>query len=420
MARIPFPWFWEERAEWCVNIRGERIKLGPHPDGFDKPRKRQGKWNPPLPILQAFHALMAQSNSPTARSPDLIRPTNFAGPFVGEILDKFLDWCKKNRAERTFEWYRDHIQSFLNSLANPASMLVTDLKPFHVIEWTDENPDWSPAYKRGAIIAVQRPFNWAEELGYFPTNPIKKVKKPTPQRRENPISPDDFTTILGLVKESDPFRDLLLFSWYTGCRPQEARHIEPRHVQLPNECIVIPKDEAKGKRRARVIFLHGPSLEIVKRLISQRREQKLFVNSDGASWTKTTLCNRFGRLKLAIGMKTLRDLGITVPKLQRFNRRNYSDKESLMAARMEHEKLLRQRRKEINQLARKHGKNLAAYDLRHGFCQRLLENGASTQAVAELMGHTNGNMVNAVYSHMNQATGHLKETLKKASSNAST
>ena len=27
----------------------------------------------------------------------------------------------------------------------------------------------------------------------------------------------------------DPFRDLLIFLWDTGARPQEARHIEPRH-----------------------------------------------------------------------------------------------------------------------------------------------------------------------------------------------
>jgi hypothetical protein len=42
MARIPSPWFWEERAEWCVNLHGERKKLGPHPDGFPAPKKTGG------------------------------------------------------------------------------------------------------------------------------------------------------------------------------------------------------------------------------------------------------------------------------------------------------------------------------------------------------------------------------------------
>jgi integrase len=81
------------------------------------------------------------------------------------------------------------------------------------------------------------------------------------------MSPEDFATLLRMVKESDPFRDLLLFAWHTGCRPQEARHIEPRHVQLHAECIVIPKEEAKGKRRPRIIMLDATAVDIVSRLM---------------------------------------------------------------------------------------------------------------------------------------------------------
>ena len=65
-------------------------------------------------------------------------------------------------------------------------------------------------------------------------------------------------------------------------------------------------------------------------------------------------------------------------------------------------------------MKKKLGKGFAAYDLRHGFCQRLLEGGVNHLAVAELMGHANGQMVASVYSHMNRASAHLKEALKKA------
>ena len=61
MARLPHPWFWEERAEWCVNLNGQRQKLGSHPDGFPAPKKIKGKWNAPLPIMQEFHKLMAKT-----------------------------------------------------------------------------------------------------------------------------------------------------------------------------------------------------------------------------------------------------------------------------------------------------------------------------------------------------------------------
>src|SRR5262249_23234095 len=145
---------------------------------------------------------------------------------------------------------------------------------------------WSDAYRRGGIVAIQRPFNWAVELGHLADSPIKKVPKPKAQRRESAVSPEDFAVILGRFPEGDPFRDLLEFAWHTGCRPQEARHIEPRHVHLDRQMVVIPKEEAKGKKRPRVILLAGPALEIVTRLVAGRSGGKLFRNEDGKPWKR--------------------------------------------------------------------------------------------------------------------------------------
>src|SRR5262249_50307881 len=154
-----------------------------------------------------------------------------------------------------YDWYRDHIQSFLDFLPDAATLTVAGLKPFHVVEWADSHPDWSPAYRRGAIVAIQRPFNWAEELGYIAASPIKRIKKPQPQRRDRHITPEDFAVIVARYQQGDPFRDLLEFAWHSGCRPQEARQIEARHVHLEAESVVLPPTEAKGKRKARVILL---------------------------------------------------------------------------------------------------------------------------------------------------------------------
>jgi integrase len=415
MARTAFPWFWEERNGWYVNKDGQRHPLGDHPAGFPAPKKTKGKWNAPPPVMQAFHELMARS--PEQKVVPKNVPTT-SGPTVAEILDKYLDWCLKHRAGRTYEWYRDHLQGFLNHLGQSASMPVPELKPFHVIEWTDKHPDWSSAYRKGAIIAVQRPFNWASELGYIADSPVKKIKKPQPQRRDTPMSPEDFTAVLSRYEEGDPFRDLLLFAWHSGCRPQEARHIEPRHVHLAAECVVIPKEEAKGKRRARVILLHGPALEIVRRLLETRTEGKLFVNEDGLPWKRFAIANRFDRLHLALGIEALQQQGVAVPPLPRFNRRHFTDKAHLAAARKEHQQQLRDRRKQILKLARQHGRKMALVDTRHGFCQRMLESGANHMAVAELMGHSTGRMVAETYSHMNKAVAHLKDALKKAAEGA--
>ena len=87
--------------------------------------------------------------------------------------------------------------------------------------------------------------NWAEEMGYIAANPVKKVKKPPARRRDNPMTPEDFLAILARLRQGDPFRDLFLFLWHSGCRPQEARHIEARHVQLVQE----PSSSRKMRRR---------------------------------------------------------------------------------------------------------------------------------------------------------------------------
>jgi len=204
-------------------------------------------------------------------------------------------------------------------------MVVSALKPFHVIEWADKHPDWSPAYRRGAIVAIQRPFNWAEELGYVSASPVKKIKKPQPQRRENPVTVEDFATIMGRYADGDPSRDLLEFAWHSGCRPQEARLLEARHVHLEAESIVIPKEEAKGKRRARVILLHGRALEIALRLRAIRPKGKLFLNEDGKPWKRFAIANRFDRLHLALGIETLKAQGNFIAPLPRFNHRAYAD-----------------------------------------------------------------------------------------------
>lgn len=394
--------FFRTGRGWYVQLGKQQIKLC---DGSKNSDTEAAAW-------ERYHLVMAERG--TMQSVPKTSPQN-DGPLMVEILDKYLDWCKKHRAGRTYEWYRDHIQSFLDSLPDAATMRVTALKPFHVIEWADKHPGWSNAYRRGAIVAIQRPFNWAEELGYIGASPVKKIKKPQPQRRESHITPEDFAAIAGRYAQGDPFRDLLEFAWHSGCRPQEARLIEARHVQLDTECIVLPKEEAKGKRRARVILLHGRALEIIQRLLTIRPRGKLFLNEDGKPWNRFAIANRFDRLHLALGVAALKEQGIEIPPLPRFNRRHFTDKAALAAARKEHQQKLRERRKTILKLARQHGRKFALYDARHGFAQRMLESGANHLVVAELMGHSTGRMVAETDSHMNRATAHLKETLKRAS-----
>jgi integrase len=329
MPHYPKPFHRADRDLWYVQIRGKQHNLGRDKDD----------------AFRRYHQLM--------QAPEPVESTLAVG-----IIDGFLEWTREHRAARTYDWYKAHLQSFINSLVN--KQIATDeLRPFHVQQWADAHSSWGPSYRRGAIIAVQRAFLWAEKLGHIDKSPIRYIEKPKAERRDNPVTPEVYAEMLSHIKDQ-PFRDLVDFCWATGCRPQEARHIEPRHVNLGLARVEIPPEEAKGKKRWRVIHLTETALGIIRRLMMKWKDGKLFRNTDGNPWKAFAICCRFGRLK---------------------------------------EKL---------------GKRFAAYDFRHGFASRLLRNGADPITVAALLGHVDATMLCKNYEHISNDATHLQNELRKA------
>jgi integrase len=340
MAPVPKPWWRSARKQWYVQIDGVSYKLGPDKDEADR----------------EFHRLMAMT--PEQRAPKVEAPPA-TGLTVAELLDKFLCWVEKHRAPRTLDWYKDHLQSFTDALPAPASMLVSDLKPYMVIDWVDLHPTWGSCFRRGAIGAIQTSCRWGVRMGFIPASPIPHLEKPQATRRESVVTQHDWERIRDHYPEGDCFRDLLEVSWESGARPQETRSIEARHVQLAAHRVIFPAKEAKGKKRIRVIHLTPRAEQIIKKLMKLRPKGLLFLNAKGRPWNFASMNCRFGRLKKTLGVKW------------------------------------------------------CAYALRHGFCEKLLESGVDHLTVAQLMGHSTGAMVASTYSHLGQAHDHLQEALKK-------
>jgi integrase len=329
------PWFRADRNAWFVCLQGKQINLGA--DKTEAERR--------------FHEIMA------AGQPSVHPQTS---PLVCSIIDRFLEWTQSHRAGETYVWYQKHLQAFLNSLAGAARLAVDQLKPFHVHQWIDKKTTWGPSYRRGAIIAVQRVFTWAEQLGYIEQNPIRHIEKPTPDRREKTIPSEHYRTMLDGARKQTT-RDLLTFSWEIGPRPQETRIIEARHFNAAAGRIEIPPAEAKGRKRWRIIYLTEKALEIVKRLVAKHATGPIFRNHKGRPWTADATSGLFNRMKKKLHAR-------------------YS-----------------------------------LYTFRHSFCQRMLELGMDHLTVAGLMGHANGQMVATTYSHMAKAKEYLQEQLKKMS-----
>ncbi len=338
--------FFRKGRGWYVQLGKQQFKLT---NGPQNSQTEATAW-------ECYHSLMAEQGKS-------VEQPKVDGLVVAQVFDKYLAWCQLHREARTYEWYHDHIQDFVNRNPDLARLPALELRPFHVVEWADSHGQaWSNAYRRGGIVAIQRPFNWAAEMGYIATSPIKKVAKPQPQRREQVISPEEWAKIRDHYREGDPFRDILEFSWESGCRPQEAKRVEARHVELDQHRVVFPPAEAKGKKRWRIIYLTARAEEVIKGRLLNAGDGVLFTNEDGRPWTSRAMACRFGRLKKHLGVR------------------------------------------------------FACYSIRHGFCERKLEEGIDHLTVAALMGHSSGKMVAEVYSHLNKADEHLRKALTKEES----
>lgn len=349
VARIAKPWFRSERNGWYVCKDGQQQFLGEHPEGAPPPHKNKGRWNAPPAIMRAFHVLMAE--------PGQAKPKAATGITVAELLEWFLDWCQKNRAHRTYEGHQERLQIFVKEMPEAVALDALALRPFHIIEWVDKHSTWGDTYRRWAIMSVQRAYNLADELGYIDANPVRKIKKPAAGRRKQATTPEQWKEVRDHYPENDPFRDLLEFSWEAGCRPFETRTIEPRHVHLDRMCVLFPPEEAKGRKRWRIIRLNQVAAEIIRRRMGNRTEGMVFLNAHGRPWTAYAMNCRFCRLKKHTGIKHF------------------------------------------------------ATAWRHGFATRKLIEGHDHLTVAELMGHTDGTMLAKVYAHLDQNDEHLRKAL---------
>jgi integrase len=201
--------------------------------------------------------------------------------------------------------------------------------------------------------SITVPFNWASQEGYAGCVVLKGVRRPEATKRDSKLTPEAYAVLLALVPLIDPFHDLLVMMWECGCRPQEARHMEARHVHLEGHRIEIPALEAKGKKRWRVIYLSPIAEEIVSRLAFLHPSGKIFQNSRGTPWTAWSVNCRFGRLGKTTGTR------------------------------------------------------YAPYDFRHSFATRLLKAGHDPITVSSLLGQKNAAMLCQFYEGISGDGDHL-------------
>lgn len=330
MARQPKPWYRKERKSWFVTINGKRHNLGP-----DKKE-----------ATCSFFKLVAHPS----RANDI---TFF------DLLDEFLEWTSIHRAKQTYKFYQERITRFTSE--NP-DVRCSELRPYVIQRWLD-GKDWGKTYKAGVVSTLKRCCNWAVRQGLLDSNPIKHLEKPPAGHRDTPVTLEEYEILLKNVPPTDAFRDVLIFLWETGARPQEAFRFTRAHIDWKNKRVRIENPKSKGPKW-RTIHLTREALAATRR--QPTSEGPVFKNSRNQAWTTNACSHRLARLSSKVG------------------------------------------------------RVIAPYDFRHAFATELLKAEVDPITVAQLMGHTDVRMLMETYQHVAQDSNYIQNQLGKRRKNPAT
>lgn len=387
MAHFPKPFFKKARKSWYVQIDRKQIKLGSDRDE----------------AFRQYHQLMQQPTEQVAASPESLV----------NVIDAFLEWTERNRAPDTYEWYRYRLQRFVDTYPD---MKVSSLKPFHVEEWVDTY-DIAQTTRRNYFRSIKRCLSWAKRQGRIDKNPLEALDIPGAERRDVYVPIDEFETLLTFVP-CQRFRELLVTTYQTGCRPQESLRVIGDYFDAKNARWIFPQMKSKGKKSPRIIYLNDEALAICSRLTEEFPRSELFRNAAGRPWSTEAVNSVFDRIQIRMGKKLLSDeekepseqeISAMVKTLAPTKTEKGVKREKRPA-----ELRCEAKRKLFNRMAKKVAPRYSLYSLRHSWATNALKQDVDPLTVALLMGHKDPSMLARVYQHLSHSPDHMREQARKA------
>lgn len=339
--RLPNPWQRKDTGDYYITIRRRQYFLGKATDDISE-------------IHKAAAARLMEAGTETKRE-------------QGSLLSLMGRWLQhsENTNERdTFLQRKRFLQSFTDFLKSKGELeiVIADLRPFHVSQWMDSNPQWNVSSRRTAMSVIYSALNWSKKEGYIDNNPLHgRLKRPAIVSRgeEVYLNEENYGLLLSACG-TDSHREILTALYRTGCRPSELRTLglaKDTGFFPEKGCLVV-----KGKRtRAnttgiRTVLLDPFMIEFCKRLRLKHPDGALFRTRSGSSWSRAGLTQAFQ------GMRN-RAIKAHPEKTEAF-------------------------------------KKVIAYGMRHSFATNCLRRGEADTMVSKQLGHEGTAMLHAHYSHV--------------------
>ncbi len=392
MSRPNKPWLRKCNQTWYFWFNGRQLPLG-------KDREL---------AHQEFHRLMAKPQ----RTPNKKKRKKTIT--LAEVVDLFLGWCQKNRAPDTYEWYRYRLERLCRVYPTIPAQKLT---PHQVEEWVDSYEYLSVTSRRNYFRAVKRCLNWAKKQKHIKKDRLADLEVPSGEEKEICLEPHQFEKLVSCIHNSN-LLDLVVVTWFSGCRPQESLIVESRHVDLKNQRWVFPRSESKGKKKSRVVYLPDEAMGIVRRLVLAYPEGPIFRNTAGKPWTTDAVNCAFTSIQVRMGKEEMKrsnicvsieDIQSFIPTLRTTKTVNGRERKKTVA-----ELRCESKRKLTQKLAAQYAQRYSLYALRHSFATNALKRGVDSLTVAILLGHKDPSTLARVYQHLNQDAGHLLTQARKA------
>ena len=352
-----------------------------------------------LRALDVFKALLEVKPKPA--------PLPASGRTVREVLDTYLARILKTKKEGTYGIRLRSFAPFVNHDTGEGLLgekPVAELMHMDVYAFLEhmETPrhqkrqkeqkarkpvGWSAGTKRNCVTGLLAAFNWARKSKLIAENPIDGIEKDAATSRgSEALIGNDATEIeanhkMILAASPPPYHPFIQALKDTGARPGELMGATAADFKAEMGALVFQKEATRtrdqfahktAKKKDRVIFLSGPSLETVKELVKLYPTGPLFrrtwpegskhrrkATGDAPPFTRVSIVDRFLKLQKKLQMP-----------------------------------------------------NLTAYSYRHQFATSMLQAGMDIETLAELMGNS-ALVLRMHYSHLLADSKALREKLER-------
>ena len=299
-----------------------------------------------IAALEAFKALLEEKPKPIEKAPVGVIT-------VREVLETYLARIEKTRKSGTYEIRKRSFLPFVNydtkrgllgekpvaelTHADVYSFLEHMEKPRHQKQVKEqvnrEAVGWGSGSKRNCVVGLIAAFNWARRGKLIAENPLEGIdKEPSTSRGTEALignTPEEIEANHKRILEASPasYHAFLQALEDTGARPGELMAATAADFEPEAGAFIFQKEATRkrdqfshktAKKKDRVIFLTGPTLETVKDLVKLYPTDPLFrrvwpegsrhrrkKTGDAPPFTRVSVIDRFLELQKKLEMPNI-------------------------------------------------------------------------------------------------------------------